>query len=196
MVCLSNDEEDEEFMSNESSQERISQKLSQSTENSSKNHTVVIVVCFIAAAIVVTALVLILTRQSADAERRNVVVTPDNVEEVLSDMQDQQVQPGTYEVTMNTTWNFDKGDSASSNAYVENSTANTNDVYFDIVRSDTKETIYKSPIIPLGSHLENITLDTPLDKGTHDCVLTYYLLDDKENPVSKLNINLSIVIEN
>lgn len=183
-------------MSNESSQERISQKLSQGTENKSKNNIAVIVVCFFLVAIVVTALVLILTKQSADAEKRNVVVTPDNVEEVLSDMQDQQVQAGTYEVTMNTTWNFDKGDSASSNAYVENSTANTNDVYFDIVRSDTKETIYKSPIIPLGSHLENITLDTPLDKGEYDCVLTYYLLDDKEKAVSKLNINLSIVIEN
>lgn len=183
-------------MSNESSQERISQKLSQGTENKPKNNVVVVVVCFIAAAIVVTALVLILTKQSADAEKRNVVVTPDNVEEVLSDMQEQQVQAGTYEVTMNTTWNFDKGDSASSNAYVENSTANTNDVYFDIVRSDTEETIYKSPIIPLGSHLENITLDTPLDKGTYNCVLTYHLLDDNEEPISKLNINLSIVVEN
>lgn len=183
-------------MSNESSQERISQKLSQSTENKSKNNIAVIVVCIIAVAIIVTALVLILTKQSTDSGKRNVVVTPDNVEEVLSDMQNQQVQAGTYEVTMNTTWNFDKGDSASSNAYVENSTANTNDVYFDIVRSDTNETIYKSPIIPLGSHLENITLDTPLDKGTYDCVLTYYLLDDSQETISKLNISLSIVIEN
>lgn len=183
-------------MSNESSQERISQKLSQGTENKSKNNVVIIVVCFVAAVIVVTALVLILTKQSTDTGKRNVVVTPDNVDEVLSDMQDQQVQAGTYEVTMNTTWNFDKGDSASGNAYVENSTTNTNDVYFDVVRSDTGETIYKSPIIPLGSHLENITLDTPLDKGTYDCVLTYHLLDDNEEPISKLNINLSIVVEN
>ncbi|MCM1157848.1 MAG: hypothetical protein NC300_09520 [Bacteroidales bacterium] len=183
-------------MSNESSQERISQKLSQNTENKSKNNVVAIVVCFIVAVIIVAALVLVLTRQSADAEKRNVVVTPDNVEEVLSDMQNQQVQLGTYEVTMNTTWNFDKGDAASSNAYVENSTSNTNDVYFDIVRSDTQETIYESPIIPLGSHLENITLDTPLDKGTYSCVLTYHLLDDNDKPISKLNINLSIVIAN
>ena len=183
-------------MSNNSSQERISQKLSQGTEKKSKTNLIVIAVCAVVAIVVVVALVLVLTKGSADAEKRNVIVTPDNVEEVLSDMQDQQVQSGSYEVTMNTTWNFDKGDAASSNAYVENSTANQNNVYFDIVRSDTNETIFKSPIIPLGSHLENITLDTPLDKGTYDCVLTYHLLDDNEKPISKLNISLTIVIEN
>lgn len=177
-------------------EERISQKLSLGTKEASKTNMVMIVVITAIAIVLIVALALVLTRQSAEAERRNVVVTPDNVEEILSDMQEQKVQAGRYEVTMNTTWNFDKGDSSSSNAYVENSTANTNDVYFDVVRSDTGETIFASPTIPVGSHLENITLDTPLDKGTYDCVLTYHLLDEDGNAISKLNISLSIVINN
>lgn len=177
-------------------EERISQKLSPQTKEASKTNIVMIVVIIAIAIVLIVALALVLTRQSAEAERRNVVVTPDNVEEILSDMQEQKVQAGRYEVTMNTTWNFDKGDSSSSNAYVENSTANTNDVYFDIVLSDTGETIFTSPTIPVGSHLESITLDTPLDKGTYDCVLTYHLLDEEGTAVSKLNISLSIVINN
>lgn len=177
-------------------EERISQKLSPGTKKQAKTNIAMVAVTVTAAIVLVAALVLVLTRQSAEAGPKNAVVTPDNVEEILADMQDQKVQTGRYEVTMNTTWNFNKGDSPSNDAYVENSTANTNDVYFDIVRSDTEETIFTSPTIPVGSHLENITLDTPLDKGTYDCVLTYHLLDEDGKAISKLNISLSIVINN
>ena len=41
---------------------------------------------------------------------------------------------------------------------------NTNAVYFDIMRSDTEETIFESPVIPVGSHMEGITLDKALDE--------------------------------
>lgn len=179
-------------MSNQSSQERISQKLTGDADKKSKVNIVPIVLVVVIAIIVIIALVLILTRQAPDTDRRNVVVTPDNVDEILANMQ--KVEPGTYEVTMNTTWHFDSGSSASTDAYVENSTANSNDVYFDIVRSDTGETIFASPIIPVGSHLENITLDKPLDAGEHKCILTYHLLDEAGDPVSSVDIYVTIVV--
>lgn len=176
-------------MSSQSSEERISQKLSVGEQKSKKNLMAIIIFAIIAI-IILVVLILVLTRQ-LKANRRNVVVTPDNLEEILSDTQN-QAKAGTYEVTMNTTWHFDKGDSASSDAYVENSTANTNSVYFDIVLTDTDETIFTSPTLPVGSHLENITLDKALDKGRHACVLTYHLLDDNGNAISKLNLKLTI----
>lgn len=181
-------------MSNQSSEERITQKLSNRTEKKSKAGILAVLVIAIIVIVMIVALVFVFTKSKTS--RKNVVVTPDNVEEILSDTHDQQVTAGTYEVTMNTTWNFDKGDSASSDAYVENSTSNTSDVYFDIVRSDTNETIFTSPTIPVGSHLENITLDTVLGKGTYDCVLTYHLLDNEGNATSKLNLKLTIQVEN
>lgn len=180
-------------MSNQSSEERISQKLSNQTEQKSKKSITLVLVIAIVAIVIIVALVLFFTK--AKTNKKNVVVTPDNVEEILSDMQDKQVKAGTYEVKMNTTWSFDKGDSASSDAYVENSTANTNDVYFDVVRSDTNETIFTSPIIPVGSHLENITLDKALDAGSYDCVLTYHLLDKNGDTISTLKINVKINVE-
>lgn len=181
-------------MANNSSEERISQKLSSnSAEKKSNNTTGIIIISCVVVAIVIT-LVLVLSGKSKDDKKS--IVTPNNVDEIVSDFQEDKVEQGMYEVTMNTHWEFANGESASSNAYVENSTANTNDVYFDIVRSDTGETIYSSPIIPIGSHLENITLDTDLEAGDYSCVLTYHLLDENEEPVSKLNINLDISVKN
>ena len=95
---------------------------------------------------------------------------------------------------MNSTWNFPSGDAPSENAYVENATTNTNPVYFDVVRDDTGETIYESPILPVGSHLENFELDTVLDAGTYDCVMTYHLLDEEEQEISTLQITVQVVI--
>lgn len=178
-------------MSSQSSEERISQKLSIGEKKPKRNTTAIIVVVIIAI-IILVVLILFLTRQFK-TNRRNVVVTPDNLEEILSETQN-QAKAGTYEVTMNTTWHFDKGDAASSDAYVENSTSNTNSVYFDIVLSETDETIFTSPTLPVGSHLENITLDKALEKGKHDCVLTYHLLDDNGNATSKLNLKLTIQV--
>ena len=181
-------------MSNQSSQERISQKLSRDSAKNSKKNIAIIIIIIGIVIIAIVALILIFARQTEP--KRNVVVTPDNVDEILTDMNGQAKKPGTYEVTMNTTWNFDRGDKASSDAYVENSTSNTNAVDFDIVLSETGETIFKSPVIPVGSHLENITLDKVLEKGKHACVLTYHLLDDNGTVTSKLNLNLTINVKN
>lgn len=57
-------------------------------------------------------------------------------------------------------------------------------MYFDIVRSYNGENIYSSPIIPIGSHLEDITLNKSLEAGEYGCVLTYHLLDENEVSIS------------
>ncbi len=180
-------------MSNRSSEERISQKISRESVKNSKKNTAIIVIIIGIVILAVVALILIFARQTEP--KRNVVVTPDNVDEILSNTKEQPTKPGTYEVKMNTTWNFDKGNAASDNAYVENSASNTNAVDFDIVLSKTGETIFKSPVIPVGSHLESITLDKALEKGKHACVLTYHLLDDKGDVTGKLNLNLTINVK-
>ena len=178
---------------NSTSQERISRKLSPDTETESKKRAIIALTCLFILFIVAVIVAIALAAPNRRDVVRNAVVTPENVDEILANMQN-HTPPGQYEVKMNTAWVFETGDSTSSNAYVENSTANTNDVYFDIIRSDTNETIYQSPTLPVGSHLEGITLDTALEAGSYSCVLTYYLLDDQGAPTSKLNINLDITV--
>lgn len=134
--------------------------------------------------------------QEPEPVNRNVVVNAENVEEVLDELDKKEVVPiGYYETIMNSTWNFPSGDEVSSNAYVENAMANTNSVYFDVTLADTNETIYESPILPVGSHLENIALDSKLSAGTYDCIVTYHLLNEENRSVSTLKLTLTIIIE-
>ncbi len=131
-----------------------------------------------------------------EPEKRNVVVSQDNVEEVVEEMAaEPAVQQGYYEASMNTTWTFATGSDVSEDAYVANVEGNTNDVYFDVVLAeDEDQVIYKSPVIPRGSELKEIALDTPLDAGTYDCVCIYHLVDDEQKTVSTLRVGITIIV--
>lgn len=133
-----------------------------------------------------------------ETPKRDVVVTQDNVDEVVDDMVNQEyVEPGYYSVSMSTEWHFETGEVASNDAFVENVPENTNDVYFDVfLKEDESTPILQSPVIPRGEKMESIKLDTPLEKGTHDCVMVYHLIDENQNTVSTLRFGFKIVIEN
>ena len=177
----------------------------QKNGNSMKGGKIVLAVCVVVIiALLGTVIYLMVGRQEQQEEvqrqadepvSRNVVVNENNVDEVLEQLPTERTAPGYYEVTMNTTWNFPSGEEPSSDAYVENVETNTNAVYFDVMLADTEETIFASPILPVGSHLDNITLDTALPAGTYDCLVTYHLLDDENRNISKLNLTLKINVE-
>lgn len=133
----------------------------------------------------------------SEEPRRSVVVSQDTAEEVAEDLfQQEYVEPGYYSVSMNTEWHFATGDSISEDAYVENPAENTNDVFFDVFLADNEdEAIYKSPLLPRGSELNDIALDTVLSAGTYDCVMVYHLVDEEQNTLSTLRIAFTIIIE-
>jgi hypothetical protein len=130
--------------------------------------------------------------------QRDVLVTEDNVEAILGQMRaEDYVAPGYYTVTMNYEWHFPTGSAESTDAYVENVIENTNDVYFDVYMADDEENvIYKSPIIPRGSHLRDFKLDTPLEKGTYNCVCEYNLVDESQNSLSTVSMAVQVIVEN
>lgn len=134
---------------------------------------------------------------AAVPQQRNVVVAPENVDEVIAQMEEEAKTPvGSYEVTMNTHWTFPNGKSASSDAFVENSTSNTNMVYFIISLDSSGEEIYRSPYLELGAQLRDITLDKELEKGDYDSIITYHLVDDDFNELSSVSMYMMISIEN
>lgn len=178
----------------------MSENISKNSEvRNKKGGKVALVICIVAIITLLGVVIYLLLKngESDNSTKRNVVVNKQNVEEVISQLtENEKVSGGSYQVTMNGTWNFANGAAASDNAYVENAAANVNSVYFDITRNDTDETIYESPILPVGSHLKEITLDTELPAGTYDCVMKYQLLaDDDESVISSVKVNLTIVIE-
>ncbi len=168
----------------------------QQKENGIKTK-VLLIVGTVIIILLITAVIFLLIRRPRDEPKRNVVVTKDNAEEVVEDMINQEyVEPGYYSASMSTTWHFATGDAISEDAYVENVMENTNDVYFDVFLADNEnEAILKSPVIPRGSELSDIALDTPLSAGTYDCVMIYHLVDEEQETVSTLRVGLTIVVE-
>lgn len=147
--------------------------------------------------ILLAVLVFLLLRDSKDEPKRNVVVNQDNVEEVTDEMVNQKyVEPGYYNVTMPMEWHFKTGDGVSEDAFVRNVEENTNDVYFDVfLADDESKSILESPVIPRGSEMDNIALDKALEKGTHDCVMVYHLIDEDQNTLSTLRVGFKITVE-
>lgn len=190
-------------MADNNSSERISQKLAPASEGGVKGKKrgllIGISVVIIIAALVGIIVYLVMAQGGGqqDIEKRNTVVTPDNVDQVMEEMSNAEyVEPGYYTATMTNEWHFATGDAVSEDAYVENVPENTNDVYFDIVlEEDENNVIYKSPVIPKGSRLENIALDTKLDAGTYNCVMIYHLIDDEQNTVSTLRVTVKVIVE-
>lgn len=161
---------------------------------------VLLVVIFLVMAGVIIYLLMSRQPEEKEEERRGVVVTPNNVQEVMDQLEqrasEELTAPGYYTVWMNYEWYFATGDAVSENAYVENLAVNTNAVYLDLfLLEDEENAIYKSPVIPLGSSLQNIKLDTPLEAGTYDCVAVYHLVDDDQNTLSTLRITVTVIVE-
>ena len=133
---------------------------------------------------------------STEESKRSVLITEDNIEEVIANNQPKESETSAdrYTVTMNTYWSFPDGKSASANAYVGNATDNTHAVYFDIYIVENGETIYESPVIPVGTHIDKIKLDKELDDGIYDCIMEYHLVDDDQNTLSTVDVSLTISI--
>lgn len=175
------------------------EKDSRGAEKKDSNKTMLIVMGAVIAVMAV-AIVVLAMRKPAEEEHepmRNVVVTPENLDEVIAQINERDfTMPGYYTVNMATEWHFPKGDDISYDARVDNLAENTNNVYFDVfLASDETTPIYQSPVIPVGGFLELITLDVPLEMGTYDCVMVYHLVDDAQETLSTLRVAFTIIVE-
>ena len=183
-------------MSREKANDRIDGQISSLKRKSNKS----VIITFVVLAIVIVLLVgvvmvLVLGKES---KVYNTVVTPDNVEEMISQLNDTDIVPiGSYETIMNTDWTFADGTSASKDAYVKNAETNRNTVYFTIALTDEPDKqIYESPLIPVGSYIENISLEGAImEPGIYDAVLTYHLLDADNEEESTVSVSITITIE-
>ena len=176
------------------SKDKASQKINGSSQKTTNRRPVLLITI---AAVVVVAGGALLWSLFGEKDEPDVVVTPDNVEDVIADRDDPEMVPiGSFEVNMTNKWTFPDSHSASTDAYVANSENNTNTVYFTIRLDGQDGDIYTSPYIPLGSRMESITLDCNLDPGTYKAILTYHLVDSEYVDISHVSVGLEIIIQN
>jgi hypothetical protein len=186
-------------------------KTSEQQNGSPKGSKALIIVGIVLIILLIFVVVLLLSRGSADRKeeieekeenKRSSVINEDNARDVIGEMlESKDVKEDTsgidyYSATMNYEWRFPSGTDPSSNAYIENNTDNTKDVYFDLfITGDEEHPIYESPIIPVGSSLSGFSLSEDLDAGTYDCVCVYHLVDNEQNTLSTLRVKVTIIVE-
>lgn len=175
----------------------MSEQNSNADANKKKQTAILAVIVIILAIALAVAILFLLRKNEEGEKKRNVVVTEDNAEEIAAEMTEADyVEPGYYTVNMTREWHFSNGNEVSEDARVDNLPENTNPVYLDVfLAEDETEPIYSSPIIPVGSYLEKISLDQPLEAGEYDCVAVYHLVDEEQNTISTLRIKIKLVVE-
>lgn len=107
------------------------------------------------------------------------VGTPENGAAALEELQ-RQVDEGMLTFGINATAAFENGASLG-NLMIENPKENGSKFAVTVVRADTEETVYRSGTLEPGQYLENVTLDTALEKGEYPCTAyfdAYSLTDD------------------
>lgn len=127
-----------------------------------------------------------------DDQQGVLVIDESNLEDVEEQLAE-TVAEGTFEVNMNTTWNFPNATSASSDAYVANGKANTRAISFEILVDGT-EVVYSSTVIPVGKQIKEIILDKKLEAGSYPALCLYHLLNEDGTESSSCGINITINI--
>ena len=141
-------------MSVEKANQRIDESIANYKLGKSPKKYNIILLCF--AGFVAIGLLLYFTIGEELLSSRGQVVTIENRDSIMADSTEEETMEANYEVVMSSNWTFADGNTGSENAYVENSSVNTNTVYFTITRIDTEEIIYISPRIAPGSYVKDI----------------------------------------
>lgn len=118
-------------------------------------------------------------------------VDTENMDNIVLEMED-KVEEGMFECEMTTTWTFDSSDTISPNAYVANAETNRHTFYFDVYLDGTDEIIYSSPLLPVGSELQNIKLEKELPAGEYGATVVYTLVNEEYKEVSTVGFKIKL----
>jgi len=108
---------------------------------------------------------------------------------------EQKVDRGMFETHMNTTWVFPNGSSPSANAVMGNSPSNNFPFWFTVTLHETGETVLTSEILPVGTEMSEIILDTALPSGEYPAVVHFNMIDEAGIIIDgNMGINITLKI--
>ena len=121
-------------------------------------------------------------------------ITQENVLDLQREVEE-RVARGMFETHMNMNWSFPDGHSPSTNAIMGNSPNNNFAFYFTVTLRDTGEVVFTSGLLPVGTEIAEVVLDTPLEAGTYPAVVHVNMIDDDGEPVdSNMGFNITLRI--
>lgn len=165
---------------------------SQKESKKERQKKIIIVIAFVVILIALAVcLVLLFYKPKSSLDRG--FVKEGNRDDIMSEMSD-KVEEGMFECKMTTTWTFENADSVSPNAYVANVENNRYTFYFDVYEESTNELLYSSPLLPVGTEINDIKLEKKLSAGDYNAVVMYTLVDENEEEVSTAGFTITISV--
>lgn len=164
-------------------------------ETANKRRRKMIIIAFVVLCAALVVCVVLLLKKTKPKEIDRGFVDESNKDTVMEDIGD-KVAEGMFECKMTTSWVFEDGKSESSNAYVANVENNLHTIFFDVYEKTTEELLYSSPMLPVGTELDNIKLEKELQKGEYDAVVVYTLVDENSEEVSTVGFDITISVNN
>lgn len=124
------------------------------------------------------------------------IATADNLAEI-TDRVRENVERGMFATYMTTTWTFQDGHSPSGNAVKGNSSSNNYPFWFTVTEQISGDIVFTSGLLPVGTQLSEIVLDTPLPAGEYDAIMDIHMVDDDGEFIdSDVGFGLRIVVLN
>jgi hypothetical protein len=121
-----------------------------------------------------------------------VVDNPDTLQDVVNGMI-QQVEEGSIGLEMKT--NAYSNDGVNFSCQIGNAEINRYDLFLVLYRDDTQEEIYRSGLLPVGTHIEQFAVNKPMDEGVYECTLVFNQVeDDQETIHSQVNVELTLTV--
>lgn len=179
-------------------------------ENNKKNNKKIIVIIAVIIALIVIGVGGFLTynyikslKEQGEAEENKPKIGIDSsvilensssetLEEQLRKAQE-KVDKSMYKATMSEYMIVENGTKA--NMVIENNIDNNYDMFFvfSIKNEDgSLDEKYVSGIIPLGSHVKEFTLSSPIEKGEYNGLITYTMVDENQDIVSQVNFDVNV----
>lgn len=108
---------------------------------------------------------------------------------------EKEAKENSIGIKMNIEVVLENGDS-EGNALIENPATNTKSFVVSIILEDTQEEVYRSGLIPPNSHIDNIKLNTYLEKGKYPAIAYYEVYNDAGEKTGETGINFNINVLN
>lgn len=119
-------------------------------------------------------------------------------EEIVAEL-NRQVEDGYISISMNTSPYFENGN-AKGNLSIDNSKENRHPQVIQIFLLDendkASDLIYTSPVIPVGSRVDEDSLDVPLSKGTYKCVAYFNAVTEEGEILGTAGAVINITVKN
>jgi hypothetical protein len=156
----------------------------------------IILILGIVAIVCATVVVAIILLKDKPGEMGVAILNESNAEQIQSDVKE-KVAKGMFMTHMNTTWNFPNGKSPSSNAIMGNAPGNNYPFWFSLALSESKDIVFESGILAVGTQIKEIKLSKALEKGSYPAVVTIHMVDENGDEIeNNMGFNISIEVEN